>query len=167
MANNQTGFQLWAPTARQVAVCTYASGTSKAGAVRAMDFDGATGVWRTTLPGNRSGHYYRYAVDVVVDGVGVVRNLVTDPYSVSLNTDSRRSYIADLAAPALKPAGWDASTAPATVRALPDMTVYELHVRDFSINDPTVMSGRARTVAGAVDASQPAGFRAGDPRSAM
>ena len=39
-----------------------------------------------------------------------MRNLVTDPYSVSLTTDSKRSYIADLDAPALKPAGWDTAT---------------------------------------------------------
>ena len=57
------------------------------------------------LPGDRSGHYYRYVVDVVADGVGVVRNLVTDPYSISLDTDSQRSYIANLSAPAFKPAG--------------------------------------------------------------
>ncbi|WP_332876107.1 alpha-1,6-glucosidase domain-containing protein [Massilia sp. S19_KUP03_FR1] len=138
VSKQQTAFKLWAPTARQAAVCTYASGTSKASAVRDMDFDRATGVWRAALPGDQSGHYYRYAVDVVVNGVGLVRNLVTDPYSVSLNTNSKRSYIADLSAPTLKPAGWDKSTAPATVRAQTDMTVYELHVRDFSINDPTV-----------------------------
>lgn len=138
VAEQQTAFKLWAPTARQVAVCTYASGTAQASAVRDMVFDSATGAWSVALPGDQSGHYYRYAVDVVVDGVGLVRNLVTDPYSVSLNTDSKRSYIADLASPALKPAGWDASKAPDTVRAQTDMTVYELHVRDFSINDPTV-----------------------------
>jgi len=138
VTQQQTAFKLWAPTAQQVAVCTYATGTSRASAVHDMAFDTATGVWSGAVPGDQSGHYYRYAVDVVVNGAGVVRNLVTDPYSISLNTDSRRSYIADLAAPALKPAGWDQSKAPATVKAQTDMTVYELHVRDFSINDPTV-----------------------------
>jgi pullulanase/glycogen debranching enzyme len=138
VAKKQTGFKLWAPTAQHVAVCTYASGTSTASAVRDLVFDAATGVWSGALSGDQSGHYYRYAVDVVVNGAGVVRNLVTDPYSISLNTDSKRSYIADLAAPLLKPTGWDHSKAPATVRAQTDMTVYELHVRDFSINDPSV-----------------------------
>jgi len=138
VSKQQTAFKLWAPTARQAAVCTYASGSSKASAVREMAFDTATGAWSAALPGDQSGQYYRYAVDVVVNGVGVVRNLVTDPYAVSLNTDSKRSYIADLASPALKPAGWDKSKAPDKVRAQTDMTVYELHVRDFSINDPTV-----------------------------
>jgi pullulanase-type alpha-1,6-glucosidase len=74
----------------------------------------------------------------VADGTGLVRNFVTDPYSVSLTTDSKRSYIADLDSPALKPRSWDAQRAPATVKAQPDMAVYELHVRDFSRDDPTV-----------------------------
>ena len=138
VTSKQTSFKLWAPTAQQVAVCTYATGASRATAVRGLAFDAATGVWRGTMSGDQSGHYYRYAVDVAVNGVGRVRNLVTDPYSISLTTDSRRSYIADLAAPALKPSGWDKAKAPDTVHAQTDMTVYELHVRDFSINDPTV-----------------------------
>jgi pullulanase-type alpha-1,6-glucosidase len=75
---------------------------------------------------------------VPVDGMGIVRNLVTDPYSISLNTDSKRSYIARLDAPRLKPAGWDATPTPQTVRNPTDMVVYELHVRDFSINDDSV-----------------------------
>ncbi|UUZ52890.1 hypothetical protein LP419_27570 [Massilia sp. H-1] len=75
---------------------------------------------------------------MVADGAGLVRNLVTDPYSVSLTTDSKRSYIADLASARLKPAGWDRHQAPAKVKAQTDMVVYELHVRDFSINDASV-----------------------------
>ena len=77
-----------------------------------------------------------------VPGVGLVRNRVTDPYSVSLDTDSKRSYIADLDVAALKPAGWDDTPAPATVAAQTDMVIYELHVRDFSINDDQ-RAGRA------------------------
>ena len=138
VGKQQTSFALWAPTAQQVTLCRYDSGDSPAHAAEPMLFDPATGVWRLTKNGNLSGKYYRYAVDVVADGTGLVRNLVTDPYSVSLTTDSRRSYIANLAAPNLKPAGWDRHRAPSKVQAQTDMTVYELHVRDFSINDATV-----------------------------
>jgi pullulanase len=137
-----TAFQLWAPTARQVAVCTYDSGSSRAAAVDAMRFDAATGIWNVTKPADLTGKYYKYAVDVIVDGAGLVRNMVTDPYSVSLTTDSKRSYIADLDSAKLKPAGWNRDRAPATVRSLTDMVVYELHVRDFSINDSTVPEAR-------------------------
>lgn len=133
-----TQFSVWAPTARQVAVCVYDHAEGTASSIAQMKFDPATGAWNASLPGDLSGRYYRYAINVVVDGMGVVTNLVTDPYSVSLSTDSKRSYIADLASPALKPKGWDSTRSPATVKAQTDMTVYELHVRDFSINDPTV-----------------------------
>ena len=136
--DGNTQFKLWAPTAQKVSVFTYADRIARASAGVAMTFDAATGVWTGNLSGDHSGAYYAYSVEVFVRGVGLVRNLVTDPYSVSLTTDSKRSYIADLSAPALKPAGWDASTAPAKVAAQTDMTIYELHVRDFSANDLSV-----------------------------
>ncbi|WP_292039050.1 alpha-1,6-glucosidase domain-containing protein [Massilia sp. UBA6681] len=134
----RTAFRLWAPTAQSAAVCTYDSGSGKATAVHEMTFDARTGAWNAYVARDLSGSYYRYAVDVAVDGMGLVRNLVTDPYSVSLTTDSKRSYIADLGAANLKPKGWDATRAPNTVKAQTDMVIYELHVRDFSINDPSV-----------------------------
>ena len=140
-----TTFKLWAPTAQQVQLCSYDSGRASASAIVPMKFDAATGIWQASKPGNLSGRYYKYAVDVIVDGMGLVRNLVTDPYSVSLTTDSTRSYIADLASPRLKPAGWDRDRPPAKVRAQTDMVIYELHVRDFSINDasvPALMRGK-------------------------
>jgi pullulanase/glycogen debranching enzyme len=137
-SGERTSFKLWAPTAQQAAVCIYDGATGRASAVIQTQFDEKTGVWSASRAGDLTGRYFKYAVDVVVDGAGVVRNLVTDPYSVGLTTDSKRSYIADLNSPALKPAGWDGTPSPATVKAQTDMVVYELHVRDFSINDSTV-----------------------------
>ena len=131
-------FALWAPTAYHVALCLYDSGSSRARAVVPMQRDAATGAWRAATGGAQAGGYYTYLVDVLAGDTGVVRNLVSDPYSISLSTDSKRSLIADLASPALKPTGWDTTPSPRTVQALADMTVYELHVRDFSINDATV-----------------------------
>jgi hypothetical protein len=49
------------------------------------------------LPGGR----------VLVPGVGLVRNRVTDPYALSLASNSRRTWIGRLDHPALKPAGWE------------------------------------------------------------
>ncbi len=77
-------------------------------------------------------------MDVFVRGVGVVRNRVTDPYSLSLNTDSQRTWVGRLDAPALMPAGWRQTPRPNRVRAATDMAIYELHVRDFSVADATV-----------------------------
>ena len=137
-SHQRTGFAVWAPTAQRVMLCRHAGPESPAFAVDAMRRDAATGVWRADLPGDLTGQSYRYLVDVVTPTHGRVRNLVTDPYSVALTADSRRSVVADLASPSLKPAGWDASRPPSRVKAATDQVIYELHVRDFSVSDATV-----------------------------
>ncbi|MCX7174883.1 MAG: DUF3372 domain-containing protein [Proteobacteria bacterium] len=134
----RTGIKLWAPTAQRVSVCIYDNGDGNARAAIPMRFDAQTGVWSWSSPMDLSGQYYTYLVDVFVPRVGLFRNRVTDPYSISLTTDSLRSYIANLNAARFKPKGWNGSGAPATAPAATDMVIYELHVRDFSINDPTV-----------------------------
>ena len=134
----RTTFKLWAPTARRVALCIYPRGEGPARAMHALQRDALTGVWHASLPIDLSGHYYSYLVDVHARGTGLVRNRVTDPYSVSLTTDSQRSYVADLKAASLEPPGWRATPRPTRVAAPTDLVIYELHVRDFSANDPSV-----------------------------
>jgi pullulanase/glycogen debranching enzyme len=135
---NHTQFKLWAPTAQATSVCHFNTSTGDVVAAWPLRRDASTGTWSTRLPGNRTGTYYSYLVDVFVPGVGVVRNRVTDPYSISLNTDSQRSFVANLNDARLKPTGWDRHAVPMRVKAPVDMSVYELHVRDFSIGDLTV-----------------------------
>jgi pullulanase len=134
----QTRFALWAPTAQRVALCLYPRGDAKAASMLPLKRDARTGVWSAAVRRNLSGRYYAYAIDVFVRGKGLVRNLVTDPYSLSLTTDSKRSAIVDLNDAANKPAGWDATPTPSRVAHPLDMVIYELHVRDFSVGDKTV-----------------------------
>ena len=138
IAGGSTSFKLWAPTAQKVSVFTYDTALGNAVTVDEMVFSPSTGIWSATKTGDLSGKYFRYSVEVFVRGVGVVRNLVTDPYSLSLSTDSKRSYIANLNAANLKPAGWDSLALPSKVAATTDLSIYELHVRDFSANDASV-----------------------------
>ena len=74
----------------------------------------------------------------------LVKNLVTDPYSTSLALNSTRSQLVDLNDAALKPVGWDTLKKP-ELQAFEDIVLYELHVRDFSINDPTVPAAHRGT----------------------
>ncbi|HRO26251.1 MAG TPA: DUF3372 domain-containing protein [Luteimonas sp.] len=133
----QAHFRLWAPTAQRVWLC---GERARGGApvLAEMAFDPATGSWSTSRRDLRAGDSYRYAVQVFVRGVGLVRNLVTDPYSISLDADSQRSYVGDLSSPTLQPPGWARDRTPDVVRAQEDMSIYELHVRDFSIGDLSV-----------------------------
>ncbi len=133
-----TGFKLWAPTAQAVSLCLHADGLAPADQMLRLRPDAHSGAWAASLPRDLSGHTYTYLVDVWVPGVGLVRNRVTDPYSVSLSTDSQRSWIGSLDAPALKPEGWDHTPRPRSLRQATDLVIYELHLRDFSANDPSV-----------------------------
>lgn len=131
--------RVWAPTARSVALHLFDGPQDGAGEVVVpMSPDGQTGTWVVTgRPGWR-GRYYLYEVEVFVRAEDrVVRNLVTDPYSLALSTNSRRSQLVDLADPALAPAGWRELRKP-PLGAPTDIVLYELHVRDFSAADASV-----------------------------
>lgn len=137
-ATAKASFSLWAPTARAVSVCIYPNAQAPATGYAKLKRDSVSGVWQSDKPLAKQGSYYRFAVEVFVPGVGWVINHVNDPYAVSLSANSLRSYVADLNSPKLKPAGWDKHLAPKTVKHSTDMVIYELHVRDFSINDSSV-----------------------------
>ncbi|MFT7724059.1 MAG: DUF3372 domain-containing protein [Roseateles sp.] len=141
VAGGSTRFKLWAPTAQAVSLVLstpVAGSTLTRTTTEPMVRDAATGVWSLAKPGSLQGASYRYQVQVFVRGTGLVKNLVTDPYSLGLTLGGQQSVVMDLNAAATKPAGWDAGAPPATVNAPSDLSIYELHVRDFSINDATV-----------------------------
>ncbi|MFE6362539.1 pullulanase-type alpha-1,6-glucosidase [Streptomyces sp. NPDC057806] len=121
---------VWAPTAQSVKL-------EIGGSTVAMKRDSATGVWSVTGPASWKNKPYRYVVKVWAPSVReVVTNKVTDPYSLALTADSRRSLLVDLADKSLAPAGWTTYTKPRAV-PLEDAQIQELHVRDFSVEDRT------------------------------
>ena len=138
VARGHTAFVLWAPTAQRVALCLHADGTARARRVLTMQRSATTGAWSTRLSGDLTSHTYTYLVDVHVPGTGWVRNRVTDPYAISLNADSKRSWIGRLDAPGLQPPGWADTPRPQRVQAATDLVIYELHLRDFSAGDASV-----------------------------
>ena len=146
--------RVWAPTARSVKLHLFAdSNPATSATVMSMTVDPATGVWSITGNAGWNGRFYVYEVEVFVRSTGrVEHNLVTDPYSVSLSRNSQRSQIVDLGAAAWKPAGWDTLAKP-RLDAPEDIVLYELHVRDFSANDPTVPAALRGTFKAFVETS--------------
>ncbi len=138
-ADEVPSFAVWAPTAKTVTFHLFDdSGADTAGTPFEMTRDDATGVWSLTGAADWKGKFYLYEVEVFVRTTGKVeRNLVTDPYSLSLSTNSKRSQIVNLSDADLKPDGWDTLVKP-ELDAPEDITVYELHVRDFSVYDESV-----------------------------
>ena len=131
--------RVWAPTARSVTLHLFAdSDPASKGVTIPLDWDPGSGVWSLTGEPGWKNQFYLYEVEVYVRQEGrVIRNLVTDPYSFSLATNSSRSQIVDLADPSLEPEGWGDLAKP-DLDAPEDIVLYELHLRDFSANDATV-----------------------------
>jgi pullulanase-type alpha-1,6-glucosidase len=128
--------RLWAPTATSVRLHLFDDAETAAHTIVAMAYDSATGVWNALGDPSWTGKFYLYEVDVFVRTTGQFeRNLVTDPYSYSLSTNSTRSQIVDLNDPQLEPAGWRTLRKP-PLAGPQDIVLYELHVRDFSVHDP-------------------------------
>jgi pullulanase-type alpha-1,6-glucosidase len=130
-------FTLWAPTAQNVALLV--------GSQRIPMRPNSDGSWAVSGPRSWKNAAYRFEVRVYAPTTGKVEtNVVTDPYSVALTTDSAYSVAVDLNDPAGKPALWATTPSPKLARGV-DSTIYELHVRDFSINDSTVPAAHRGT----------------------
>lgn len=133
--------RVWAPTAKSVKLNFYADANTSVKTSVDMTEDSTTGVWSYTDANAARSNvaYYTFSVNVFSRWADnkVVSNDITDPYSVSLNANSKRSFLANLASAATKPAGWDSHAIPALAHPT-DITLYELHMRDFSVTDATV-----------------------------
>ncbi|HEY0470971.1 MAG TPA: alpha-amylase family glycosyl hydrolase, partial [Kribbella sp.] len=98
-------FTLWAPTAQQV---TLLVGSQRVAMERNDD-----GSWFVNGPGSWQNALYRYEVKVFAPSTGKVEtNVVTDPYSLALTTDSAYSVAVNLDDPAGKPALWSGTPSP-------------------------------------------------------
>lgn len=134
-APNKTRFRLWAPTAENAAINLYLSGTPDKLDLKAqipMEPD-AQGTWIAEVSGDLNGLYYTYLV--TVDGI---TREACDPYARSTGVNGQRGMILDLSR--LNPEGWESDRDPHAGIAVTDAVIYELHVRDLSMN----RSGRIR-----------------------
>lgn len=142
-SGNIPTLKLWAPTAKSVTLRRFADATTTTYTTHALTLDSTSGVWSVTGDSSWDRHYYLLNVELYVPLEDqVVNNLVTDPYAITLSADSTatadpRSQFVNLDDADLKPAGWDSLSKP-TLAAPEDIVVYEVHIRDFSINDSTV-----------------------------
>ncbi len=136
---------VWAPTARTVALELYDTADASDARMVPMRRDDGSGVWSVTGDASWKGKYYLYQVNVWAPSVrGFVTNHVTDPYSLALSTDGRRSEIVSLDDPALAPQGWSSERSPGAVPA-GRQQIQELHIGDFSDADGTVPAAHRGT----------------------
>lgn len=139
---------VWAPTAQEVALLRWPDARGsvdlEAEPVRHAMERQDDGSWTVTGARSWKDDAYLYEVTVYAPSTDAVEvNRVTDPSSVALTVNSTHSVLVDLDDRALQPREWRFARQPDVDPV--DQTIYELHVRDFSINDATVPAERRGT----------------------
>lgn len=136
-SNGTPTIKLWAPTAQSVKLLLYTHENDTTPA-QTLAMTETNGVWSVTGQSSWEGQYYLYDIFVYVPNTQqIVENIVTDPYSVDIALNGAKTRITDLTNESTKPAGWDTSSSP-PLDSLSDFSVYELHVREFSVADTSV-----------------------------
>ena len=140
-SKDSTTWKVWSPTATAVMLKLYNTGTdaeSGAGVVGTyeMEKNATTGVWSLKLDGDFKDVYYTYML--TIDGTTTETQ---DPYATAVGANGERSMVVDL--DATDPEGWEDDE-----HVLFDSTaqavVWEVHVRDFSIDESSGVSDEYR-----------------------
>ena len=136
-----TSFRLWAPTASAVSVNLYASGTEGTDdLIESVEMTAdVNGTWIATVDGDQNGVYYTYSVTRKGETVEAC-----DPYARTTGVNGNRAMVVDL--DSTDPAGWENDTY-VTVENYTDAVIWELHVRDFSIDESSGMANKGKYLA--------------------
>lgn len=125
----KTFFRVWAPIADAVTLNLYLSGTNGAGDLirRIKMCSDIRGTWTATAQGDLHGVYYTYTA--VIDG----KTMETcDPYAKTTGVNGHRAMVIDMST--TDPDGWETDTDPNAGKSVTDAVIYELHIRDLSID---------------------------------
>lgn len=138
-SSDKTVFRVWAPTAEAVKVNLYESGTEGTDDIIeqiAMQAD-VNGTWVAEKEGDLNGTYYTYVVSVNGE-----ETEACDPYARTTGVNGNRAMIIDLAS--TNPDGWENDTNPHAGENYTDAVIYELHVRDLSMDENSGITNKGK-----------------------
>lgn len=129
-SEERTVFKVWSPLAESVDVYLYDSGD-----IRDKDIKkiiqmekSDNGTWTCSAQGNLDGVFYCY--HVIIDGED---RIACDPYAKAVGVNGDRAMVVNLES--TNPEGWDNDCKPFAKKSYVDSIIYEMHIRDFSINE--------------------------------
>jgi len=138
-AEEETRFRLWAPTAELVVLNLYKTSSNNDLLQQYVLSKAANGTWLIVVKGNQHGIYYTYSVTVEGETKEVV-----DPYAKAVGVNGRRGMIIDLVS--TNPTGFMNEKKPLFINST-DAVIYELHIRDFSIDSNSGMFHKGKYLA--------------------
>ncbi|MDF2520775.1 MAG: type pullulanase [Clostridia bacterium] len=137
-SKDSTVFKVWAPTAENMKVVIYKSYDAAYGQEYSMS-KAEQGVWDLKLPGDLKSQYYTYKV--TIDGA---ERETVDPYAKGAAANGKKGMIVDFAS--INPEGWESHKAPEALKPT-EAVVYEMHVRDFSVDESSGIKNKGRYLA--------------------
>jgi pullulanase len=129
-------FTIWSPTAAAAELLLYKEGIGGE-AFKTIQLEKADdGAWQAKLEGDWKGVFYTFRVSID----GKWSNEVADPYAKAVGVNGKRAMVVDLKA--TNPAAWGNDKSPffSKNNLATDAVIYELHIRDASINENSGIS---------------------------
>lgn len=126
----KTKFVLWAPTAKEVKIEFYGKDPYDIKSLVKVTNDmyrQDKGIWSLEVNGDLNGEFYNYKVSVDCE-----ENILVDPYAKAVGVNGNRSMVIDLNS--TNPKEWDKDKR-VKLKSPTDSIIYEVHVRDFTIDE--------------------------------
>lgn len=132
---DKTTFKVWAPTASDVKLNLYKGGEKGVDDLltTVQMNEAEQGVWVVEIADDLNGVYYTYSVN----NSGEVKE-ACDPYARTTGVNGDRAMVINL--DSTDPAGWENDSNPNADLEFTDAVIYELHVRDASIDESSGVS---------------------------
>lgn len=138
-SKNKTIFKLWAPTASEVIIRLYNSGSDEEKNFKQLNTFNMEkldkGVWVKEVESDLDGIYYDYKIKID-DEVYIS----ADPYAIACGVNGKRSMVIDL--DKTNPIGWNEDNYTRSKVKCP--VIYELHIKDFSYDKASGISDKYR-----------------------
>lgn len=138
-SEDETTLRVWAPTAQRVVLRIYRQGWGDHH-LHLEDLIRKDNIWKAKLPGKWHGVYY--TIQCMIGNQWM--DEMPDPYAFAVGLNGKRGMFCDFAR--THPEGWETDQ-----RVLPDhytdMVLYELHVRDFSIDEFSGITNKGKYLA--------------------
>jgi len=133
---DKINLKLWAPTAANVNVMSYSNyaDAPESGVAVPMIRDEATGVWSASLGRNNFyGKYYMYKLNFSDGSFSGKTTYAVDPYAAAVGVNGDKGAFVALDDVDTLPAGWNGTSKP-ELKNPEDSIIYEMHIRDFTID---------------------------------
>jgi pullulanase len=145
---SSSSFRIWSPTAEKVELVFYSSSLGNEERESLPMEKAENGTWVKTVLGNKKGSYYAFRIFTK----GRWLHEVPDPYAKAVGTNGKRAVVVDMSE--TNPQDWAKDKSPVFssrkglkpgIGGLPvDAVIYELHVRDASIDPASGIKAKGK-----------------------